>query len=53
MKRYVNCIVQLISNFDNIIDFSLDTSPHCMASMAMIVQWMNTMGFDFSMLISF
>ena len=30
---------------DDVIDSFLDTFPHCMASMAMIVQWMNIMGF--------
>ena len=53
MKRYVNCIVQYIDNFDNITDFSLDTYLHCMANMAMIVQWMNIMGLEFFTLISF
>jgi len=52
MKKYVNCTVQYIYNFDSITDFSLDTYPHCIAGMAMIVQWMNIMGFDFSMSIS-
>ena len=51
MKRYVNGIIECnLYNLDNITDSSLDTSPHCMATMAMIVQWMNIMGFGFFLL---
>ena len=53
MKRYADYTAQCIYNFDNITDFSLDTYPHYMASMAITVQWMNIMGFDFYILTSF
>ena len=36
---------QLVFSSDDVADSFLDTSLHCMASMVMIVQWMNIMGF--------
>ena len=48
MKRYANSISKYtIYKTHNVLDSSLHTSLHCMATMVMIVQWINIMRFDF------